>query len=79
MTSAVTTSWMWPTSAGGVNGARIDADEGVIRWFDDAAACACGGSAVDQPFDGFIARGPAFPDIPADVLAEMRESLAVLR
>ncbi len=67
--------WMWPTPAGGVNGASIDPDTQKIIWYEDAAACACGETSAVQDFTGFNERGPVLSP-PADVLDEMHTSIA---
>lgn len=74
MTLKPETAWMWPTPAGGVNGASIDPDTLKIIWYEDAAACACGDSSAVQDFTQFDARGPVLSP-PDDVLAEIRAAL----
>lgn len=71
------TAWMWRAGVG-VNGATIDAEAQVIHWYDDAGGCACGDSVAHQTFADFHARGAPLSPPPADVLSEMRATIAVL-
>ena len=65
------TSWIWADEAsGGVKGARMDTDAGVIEWVDQPG-CACGDDTAGQTIADFLANGP-LESPPADVLAEMR-------
>jgi hypothetical protein len=72
----MTTSWMW-RSGEALNGLQIDTDAGRLEWFD-GPGCACGDSTLSQTYADFAARGPAFADIPDDILAEVRAALAQL-
>ncbi|PJF29545.1 MAG: hypothetical protein CUN52_07820 [Phototrophicales bacterium] len=76
MTNPPNTAWMWATDDGGVNGATIDQIRGRVLWFEDAAACACGDSSAVQSFEQFVQKGAYLPDIPDDVLSELRQSVA---
>jgi hypothetical protein len=73
-----TTSWMWPTDDGDVNGATIDTISQRIHWFDSGLGCACGDSTAEQTYAEFRAKGPAVGTIPDDVLAEIHASIAAL-
>lgn len=73
----VQTAWMWATDGGGVNGAKIDTERGVIQWFDEIG-CACDDSTTLQTYAHFAEHGPAFDDAPEDVVAELTESVALL-
>jgi len=75
----VETAWMWSNSFGGVHGVTIEPLDRRLLWFDDGAGCACDDAAATQTYDEFHQRGPAFADIPADILAEVRHSLAILQ
>lgn len=71
------TAWMWATDSGGVNGVKIDTDRGVIQWYDEIG-CACDDSSVLQTYAHYVVNGPAFPDTPEDVAAELSASVAAL-
>lgn len=74
---AVQTAWMWATDGGGVNGAKIDIERGVIQWYDEIG-CACDDSTTLQSYAHFEEYGPAFDDAPEDVIAELRAAVAAL-
>jgi hypothetical protein len=74
----VDTAWMWGTSYGGVNGVTIEPLDRQLLWFDDGAGCACDDAAASQSYEDFRKRGPFFDSIPPEILAEVRQSLAVL-
>jgi hypothetical protein len=76
--SPVNTAWMWGNSFGGVNGVTIEPLDRCLLWFDDGAGCACDDAAATQSYEQFHERGPVFDSIPADVLAELEQSLAIL-
>jgi hypothetical protein len=61
---------MWATDSGGVNGAKIDTERGVIQWYDEIG-CACDDSSVLQTYAHYKVNGPAFLDTPDDVVAEL--------
>ena len=71
-----TTSWIWADEAsGGVKGARLNRDDGIIEWVDQPG-CACDDATRGQSLADFLATGPLeLP--PADVLEEMREALSI--
>jgi len=69
------TSWMWPNSAGGVEGAVIE--EGKVRWFDEPG-CACGSNDSEQTIADFLEKGPRFLQPPQDVLTEMQTTAQAL-
>ncbi|MCY3977453.1 MAG: hypothetical protein OXG23_05100 [Chloroflexi bacterium] len=74
----MTTSWIWADEAtGGVKGARLDLALGFIEWVDQPG-CACGDAASRQPVADFLSTGP-LESPPADVLAEMRQTLSIDR
>jgi len=64
-------SWMWPNNKGGVEGAYIDLEDGMVQWFDEPG-CACAGSNSEQKLADFLAKGPRFIVPPDDILEEMR-------
>ncbi len=75
MAETATTSWIWADEAsGGVKGARIDYDAGVIEWADQPG-CACSDATQPQNIADFLASGP-LESVPADVLDEMRQALS---
>jgi len=76
MTKSPNTAWMWATDDGGVNGVTIDQIQGKVMWFEDAAACACGDSSAVQSFEQFVQKGAYLDTIPADTLAELRQSVS---
>ena len=78
MTKEPTTSWMWPTDNGDVNGATIDTIDEVIHWFDNGIGCACGDSAVEQSYSNYREKGAPLAGVPEDVKTEITESLASL-
>jgi hypothetical protein len=78
MSKEPTTSWMWPTDDGDVNGATIDTIKARIHWFDNGIGCACGDSTAEQTYADFRKKGPAIGSIPGDVLAEIQTSIQVL-
>lgn len=69
----ITTSWIWPSPAGGVHGAYLDTDEQTIQWFDEPG-CACSGSDALQTLAQFLSDGPGALSPPDDVLQEMRNA-----
>ncbi|MCY3779019.1 MAG: hypothetical protein OXG78_01805 [Chloroflexi bacterium] len=69
-------SWIWADEAsGGVKGARMDADAGVIEWVDQPG-CACGDATTRQTLADFLANGP-LESPPEDALDEMRKALSI--
>jgi len=74
---SITTSWMWQSSSGGVNGALIDTDDHTIQWFDDTAGCGCAESIGTQTVAQYRERG-ALVSMPEDVRAELEASLNAL-
>ncbi len=72
----ITLSWMWRVGEG-IHALKINPDRQHLEWFDEIG-CACGDSTVEQTFAEFAARGAALSDVPDDVLAELRASLAAL-
>jgi hypothetical protein len=74
----VQTAWMWPTERGGVNGAKIDVERGLIQWYDEIG-CACDDSDALQSYAHFIQHGPAFEDAPLDVVAELTAAVEQLQ
>ena len=64
-------SWMWSNDKGGVEGAYIDLEDGLVQWFDEPG-CACAGSDSEQKLEDFLAKGPRFILPPDDILEEMR-------
>lgn len=73
----VTTSWMWATSSGGVNGVEFDTDQSLLMWYDEMG-CACGDSSATQTPADFLTNGPRFSNLPADVQQEITTSLEKL-
>jgi len=73
----VTTSWVWPSPAGGVHGAHLDADDQTSHWFDEPG-CACAGSDGVQSLTELLQGGPGALTPPDDVLTEMRKSAQVI-
>lgn len=73
----ITTSWMWRAGLG-TNGVTIDPDEGILMWLDDTAGCACWDSAAEQTYAEFRADGPAFGNVPEDVLVEVWAAIELL-
>jgi len=71
--NSVTTSWVWPSPAGGVHGAYLDKDDKTIQWYDEPG-CACGGSDGVQTLAKFLQDGPGALTPPDNVLSEMRKS-----
>lgn len=69
----ITTSWLWPSPAGGVYGAYLDTDEQTIQWFDEPG-CACSGSDALQSLTQFLNDDPGALIPPDDVLREMQHS-----
>jgi hypothetical protein len=67
----MTKSWMWQSGAGGVQGAIMDLEDGVVRWMNEPG-CACSGSEAEQSLSDFIEKGPRHIMPPQDVLAEMQ-------
>jgi hypothetical protein len=73
-----TTSWMWPTDDGDVNGATIDSIDRVIHWFDSGIGCACGDSTIEQSYAEYRQKGAPLALVPEAVQAEIRMSLDTL-
>ena len=73
---APATSWLWK-AGDGVNGLKIDTDDGVLEWFDNFG-CACGDSTATQTYEEYFQRGPMFPTMPDDVKVEVEQSLQAL-
>ena len=69
---------MWPTGSGDVNGVTIDPVDGVIHWYDSGIGCACGDSAIEQPYANYRQKGAPLADVPYDVCAEILLSLDAL-
>ena len=68
--------WMWQDDAsGGVMGVIVDFDEDRVQWLEEPG-CACTDSAHEQTIADFLQNGARAIMPPADVLEEMRESLA---
>lgn len=66
------TSWMWQDEwSQGVQGAQIDAERGLIYWFDQPG-CACDDADEVQTLADFLAKGALRIVPPEDVLAEVR-------
>lgn len=74
---SITTSWMWKQEDGEVWGLTLDVDARKLEWFD-RVGCACGDSFAEQTVEDFTQKGPRFGDLPDDVMAEVRNSLASL-
>ena len=72
----LTTSWLWQ-AGDGVNGLKIDADQGLMQWYDNFG-CACGDSTATQTYEDYFKRGPTFSSMPDDVKAEVAQSLEAL-
>ncbi len=67
--------FMWQDeSSGGVQGAIIDHEAGMIQWLDQPG-CACGDDAQWQSISEFLAKGAFYLAPPDDILAEMRAAL----
>lgn len=67
--------FMWQDEgSGGVQGAIVDYDTGMIQWLDQPG-CACGEDEQFQAISEFLAKGAFYLDPPADVLAEIRAAL----
>lgn len=77
MTEPHTTSWMWPSAHGGVNGAIIDTNTHTIQWFDEVG-CACGDSVAVQSFEQFRQAGTPISSPPEATLGEIRTVMAAL-
>jgi len=75
--SKVQTAWMWATAGGGVNGAKIDTQHGLIQWFDEIG-CACDDSTDIQTYAQYLENGAMFTDAPEDVIEELSASVATL-
>lgn len=74
--SQAPTSWIWADQAnGGVKGARLEADTGMIEWVSQPG-CGCGDATKRQSFSDFRANGPC-ESPPEDVLVEMRHALSI--
>jgi len=71
------TSWIW-AHEGGMQGANLDLDAGLLRWYDNPG-CACDDDFDEQPFDDFLRNGPIYIHPPEDVLEEMRAALEAYR
>lgn len=67
-------SWMWPNNNGGVEGAVIDLEDGMIQWYNEPG-CACAGSESEQSIEDFLLKGPRFILPPEDILDEMKIAL----
>lgn len=68
-------SFMWLNEAtGGMSGAQMDLDEGIIEWFE-TPGCSCGGSDNEQSLADFLENGSRSLVPPDDVLEEMREAI----
>lgn len=75
----MTKSWMWGNEgSGGVSGARINTEKGVIQWFNEPG-CACAGSDFEQSTADFLENGTRFITPPDDILAEMQDILAPVK
>ncbi len=71
-------SFMWLNeSTGGMSGAQMDLEEGIIQWFE-APGCACGGSDAEQTITDFLESGPRALIPPDDVLEEMRQAITTV-
>jgi hypothetical protein len=77
MDKQINTAWMWPMDSGGVNGLKIDSDHGVLQWFDEIG-CTCDEPTVTQSYAQYREQGPAFPDAPDEVLAELDAAVRTL-
>ena len=76
MTTYVTTAWIWADAAsGGVKGARLDCDAGIIEWVDQPG-CACADASRPQSIADFLEAGP-LEALPADILDEMHDALSI--
>lgn len=71
---SVKTVWMWRNDDGEVWGLSLDTDRQKVEW-SDSIGCACGDSFASQTFADFLARGPRYADLPADVMSQLQESL----
>ena len=68
-------SFMWLNeSTGGMSGAQMDLDDGIIQWFE-SPGCSCSGSENEQTVTDFIENGPRALIPPDDVLEEMRQAI----
>lgn len=74
---AITTSWMWKQEDGEVWGLTLNIAERKLEWFD-GIGCACGDSFAEQTVEDFSQKGARYGELPADVMAEVRESLAAI-
>ena len=76
MINQTNSSWIWATDEG-VNGLRLDRDDGVLRWYD-SIGCACGDDTIRQSIPDYRQKGvPGMIVLPpADILAEIEQILA---
>ena len=73
----ITTSWMWKQEDGEVWGLTLNVDKRKLEWFD-GIGCACGDSFAEQTVEDFAQKGARYAELPADILAEVRESLTAI-
>jgi hypothetical protein len=71
------TSWMWRDADGGVQGADLNLDHGVVRWYE-SMACACEDNKLEQTFADYLRRGAHYADPPPEIEAEIRASVLAL-
>ena len=72
----MTTAWMWNDN-GEIWSLYLnqDADAGKLEW-SDSIGCACSSSFAEQSIADFVAHGPRYGNLPADVRAEVAATLA---
>lgn len=73
----IQTAWMWPVENREPTGAVIDAEAGLLRWYDQVG-CFCGDdeSTIEQPLESFLAGGvpSRMAEPPAEILEEIRQA-----
>ncbi|MBC6956288.1 MAG: hypothetical protein DWB44_08925 [Chloroflexi bacterium] len=70
----INTEWMWANEDGGVNGLKVDPDREVLEWFDEIG-CACEDADYVQSYAHYHEYGPAFSNIPDDVVEQLERAL----
>lgn len=71
------TSWMWRDEDGGVQGADLNLEQRVVRWYE-AMACACEDNKLEQTFEDYLRRGAHYADPPQAIEDEIRASVLAL-
>ncbi len=73
--NSLQTTWIWQNpGTGGVQGAVVDLDEQVIRWFNEPG-CNCDVPEDTQSIADFLAQDTPYVSVPPEIGAELRAML----